>query len=412
MKNSRFGIAIVFTLLLATLTVSCNNTPAEDKTNTTSPEISDVKTDVSSSDIIDTEIGNEPADEVMNNENADPDNSNSNTPVKEPEKEIIINKLTGLEISEDLSNQRPVAIMFNNIKQALPQVGISNVDVLYEITTEGSITRLMGVATDWASLPTIGSVRSSRDYFIDISDAHNAIYVHAGGSDYAYSELWARKTERIDGTNGTRASGAAFYRDPERMKSMALEHTLVTNGEKLAKAIKENGFSTQYKDGFDVPFKFSKDDLSIEGVSASYVYIPFSYYAQSYLDYEANSKTYLKGQYLGTPSSLDMHDSPHIDGNTGEQLRFKNIIILHAPHSNIAGDTKGRIKVDITGIGTGYYITNGITKKITWKKESRTSSYKLYDGAEYNTNTSQELIINPGKTYVAIVPTTAEVVFK
>ena len=83
---------------------------------------------------------------------------------------------------------------------------------------------------------------------------------------------------------------------------------------------------------------------------------------------------------------------------------------MYAPHSAVPGDTKGRISVDITGTGKGYYITNGKSKSITWEKESRTSSYKLYEGNEVTGK--NELLINPGKTYIAIVPTTAEVVIK
>ncbi len=324
-----------------------------------------------------------------------------------PEEPKFLDPLTGLETTEELSRQRPAAVMLNNIKPALPQVGISRFDVLYEITVEGAITRLMGLATDWANLPVIGSVRSSRDYFIDVSDAHNALYVHAGGSTYAYNEMYARGTEHVDGTNGTYASTRAFYRDAERMKTMAIEHTLVTTGENLAAAIEGNGFSTAYKDGFVCPFTFASEKFALEGEEAKYIYIPFSYYAQSYLDFDEETGLYSKGQYLNTGSSLDKHDSPHIDGTTGEQLKFDNIIIMRAPHSAIAGDDKGRISVNFTGSGSGYYVSGGKYIGITWKKASRTSTYSLYlaDG-------TTPLVMNPGKTYAAIVPTNADVVLK
>ncbi len=345
--------------------------------------------------------------ESTENTDISTDESSENNEEAEQEKPVVFkNVLTGLETTEYLSNQRPVAIMFNNINAALPQVGISKVDVLYEITVEGAITRLMGVATDWATLPTLGSIRSSRDYFIDISDAHNAIYVHAGGSDYAYNILWQRGTDRIDGTNGNSASTSAFYRDAERRKTMAIEHTLVTNGEKLAEAIGKNKFSTTYKENFVSPFTFSDECSEFEGMTASYVYIPFSYYAQSYLDYNEDTKLYSKGQYLGSKSSLDKHDSPHIDGTTGAPLEFTNVLVMFAYHSG-ALDDKGRISVNFTGTGEGYYVSYGKAKPIVWKKESRTSGYKLYEK-----DGETELIMNPGKTYAAIAPTGTNVVIK
>lgn len=389
-------LAVILASAIATATLaSCNQTGNTDIPDTPGTE---------SEAAVNTPEGVTDSTETTQTNNTE---NNTEDNVGTPEKPVVFkNVLTGLETTEYLSTQRPLAIMFNNIYAALPQVGISKVDVLYEITVEGAITRLMGVVTDWATLPTIGSVRSSRDYFIDISDAHNAIYVHAGGSDYAYSVLWERGTDRIDGTNGGYASGAAFYRDPERMKTMATEHTLVTNGEKLAVAIGKNNFKTTYKDGFAAPFTFADESFVPEGTDASYVYIPFSFYAQSYLDYDANKNVYMKGQYLGTRQSLDRHDSPHIDGSTGAQLEFTNILVMSAYHSG-ALDDKGRISVNFTGSGEGYYITHGKAKPIVWKKESRTSGYKLYEKDGIT-----ELVMNPGKTYAAIVPTGAEVVIK
>ncbi len=390
--------AVILASIVITATLASCNKP----NNTDTPTLpgTDTETTINTQDGVTDVPDNTEPDTGENNEE-------TNNEDEVPEKPAVFkNVLTGLETTEYLSRQRPIAVMFNNIYAALPQIGISKVDVLYEITVEGAITRLMGVVTDWATLPTIGSVRSSRDYFIDISDAHNAIYVHAGGSDYAYSVLWERGTDRIDGTNGGYASGAAFYRDSERLKTMATEHTLVTNGEKLAVAIGKNNFNTTYKDGFVPPFTFADKCTAPEGNDANYVYIPFSFYAQSYLDYDPDKNVYLKGQYLGTRSSLDMHGSPHIDGATGTQLEFTNVLVMFAYHSG-ALDDKGRISVDFTGTGDGYYVSCGKAKPIVWKKESRTSSYKLYE-----VDGTTELIMNPGKTYAAIAPTGSDVVIK
>ena len=51
----------------------------------------------------------------------------------EPAVPEFVNKLTGLETTEALSKVRPVSIMINNLKQALPQQGISQADVIYEV---------------------------------------------------------------------------------------------------------------------------------------------------------------------------------------------------------------------------------------------------------------------------------------
>ncbi len=315
------------------------------------------------------------------------------------------NKLTGLPTTEELSNQRPIAIMFNNLKAALPQHGIAEMDVVYEAIVEGSITRLLGVATDWKSLPTLGSIRSSRDYYIDFSDAHGGIYVHAGGSDYAYQTLWERGTDNIDGTNGPYAS-SAFYRNQERRKKgVSLEHTLFSSGELLTKAIESSKYDTTLSDGYVAPFKFSDTALNFDGDTANYVYIPFSNYAQSYFDYNAETGVYDKGQYVSSKSSLDKHDSPHIDGNTNEQLAFENIIIIYTSYRTI--DDKGRQAVDFTGKGTGYYFSDGIGKEITWERPTRTGGYTLYEA-----DGTTELLMNTGKTYIGVVKNGTDIIYK
>ena len=120
--------------------------------------------------------------------------------------EIILpykNPLTGMPCSVDYSNSRPMAIMINNIKKATPQAGISNAEIIYECSVEGGITRLMALVCDYANLPEIGSVRSSREYYLDIAQSHDAIYTHCGGSEKAYSEINVRKIDNIDGVNGS-----------------------------------------------------------------------------------------------------------------------------------------------------------------------------------------------------------------
>ena len=338
--------------------------------------------------------------------------SDSNIPQKSSDDTVTApeakytSPLTGLATTEALATQRPVAIMFNNLKAALPQHGISQMEVVYEAIVEGSITRLMGVATDWSSLPTLGSIRSSRDYYIDFADCHNAIYVHAGGSELAYAQLGTRKTNNIDGTNGNRASVNAFYRNQERLKKgLGKEHTLFTSGSALATAIAGNKYPTTLKSGFVSPFKFSSNPLNMEGSAAKYVYVPFSTYAQSYFDYDAESGLYLKGQYLGLKSSLDKHDSPHVDGNNNEQLAFKNIIILFTKYTTV--DSVGRQAIQFTGSGTGYYITDGKCKPIKWNRESRTGGYTLYES-----DGTTELLLNRGKTYVGTLKTNTKVVYK
>lgn len=304
----------------------------------------------------------------------------------------FVNPLTGLETTKELAGNRPVAVMINNIHQSLPQIGVSYADVIYEVLEEGGITRLMALFQDYESVPEIGSIRSARDYYIDISDAHGAIYVHCGGSTYAKDTIKQRNTENIDGM-----FMGYFYRSAERLKTMAYEHTLMISGRGLKTNIEKKGYSTKIS---NQPLVFGKDDVEIEGNDASYIEIPFSLalktnpYALSTFDYNADSKMYYKSHY----------SSKHIDGCTGEQLEFKNVLALECKQNIIAGDELGCIEVDFTGKGTGYYATDGKIKQIVWEKKTRTSTYMLYEA-----DGSTPLVLNPGKSYIAIVPSGTQI---
>ena len=92
-------------------------------------------------------------------------------PVQEPEPEPepvypYTNPLTGEGLMEDISGKRPIAVMFNNLEKALPQLGVGQADVIYESVAEGGITRMMGLFQDIQGAGDLGSIRSARDYYV------------------------------------------------------------------------------------------------------------------------------------------------------------------------------------------------------------------------------------------------------
>ncbi|MEF9866425.1 MAG: DUF3048 domain-containing protein, partial [Oscillospiraceae bacterium] len=62
--------------------------------------------------------------------------------------------LTGLAITG--SAKRPLAVMIDNVRVALPQRGISAADIVYEMVTESGITRLMAMYSDYETMPEVG----------------------------------------------------------------------------------------------------------------------------------------------------------------------------------------------------------------------------------------------------------------
>ena len=105
------------------------------------------------------------------------------------------------------SSVRPVAAMIDNQgDRVLPQGGISQAQIIYEILVEYNITRYM--ALFWGTLPDmVGPIRSSRHYYLDYVLEHDAIYTHAGGSTYAYKDIPKLKIQNID----YQVHGSAFW---------------------------------------------------------------------------------------------------------------------------------------------------------------------------------------------------------
>ncbi len=290
-------------------------------------------------------------------------------------------KLTGLWVSKEISNKRPYAIMFNNIKLASPQSGTSEAAILYEALVEGGITRLMGIFEE-LNETRIGSVRSARHYFVSFADEYDAIYVHYGETTYATKKISALGIDNLSGLTGI--SETVFYRD----KSINAPHNAFATKEGILKGTEIKGYETEYPKDYEGHFTFYEEDTDINSdQKAERVTLKFSGYASPYFIYDSKDKVYGRFQF----------DTKHIDYNTGEQLTFKNIIVQFVREWDIDINDYQTMDIENTE-GSGYYITNGKKTDITWSKNESNRKMRYYDAQ------GRELTINPGKTYIAVFP--------
>ena len=314
------------------------------------------------------------------------------TPEPTPTPLPYMNGLTGIRSEVDTSAKRPFAIMINNISLAQPQCGIGEADIIYEVLAEGGITRMLAFFSDIEGIGPIGSMRSIRSYFIDITTAYDAIVVHAGGSDQAYYDISSKGINNIDGVRG--AYGAEiFYRDPNRM-SGGYEHSLFTTSERILEYLPKFNYRTEHEGGsFDYGLSFVDDPAPVIGDSASTVNVSFDGHKTSYFTYNLESGKYNMRQY----------NADYIDGNTDELLGFDNILILYAQTSTIDG--YGRLSVVTTGSGNGHYVNGGKAEDITWARENSNTSFN------YSLPNGSKLELFAGKTYICIVPTGSAITF-
>ena len=307
-------------------------------------------------------------------------------PVPEPEPYVPAgtNPLTGEPMEPELEKLRPVAVMFNNLKAAQPQLGQSGADILYEVPAEGGITRMLGVFQTLEGVETLGSIRSARPYYIELALGHDALYVHAGGSPEAYRDIPAWKVDNMDGVNGG-SDAKIFWRDKERKKTMDYEHTLVTSGEKIQEYLDAGHFRTDHKDGYAYTQAFAEDGTPANGAPAEHITLKFSPYKTGTFDYDDAGGKDLAGQY----------GKAYMDGGTGEQVSAVNVLVLETAMKVL--DSAGRLSVDLTGSGEGTYFCGGKCVPIRWSKADRNSQlvYTLTDGTP--------LTLGRGSSYVCIV---------
>lgn len=350
---------------------------------------------------------------VLNNS----DNDKLPISSKSSESKMFYNPINGLLINEDLSKdlntRKPVAVMLNNHKDSRPQAGISDSDIIYEISAEGGISRLMPIF--YSKIPEIvGSVRSVRVYFMAVAAEYNPIFSNWGAAFRPPSELNLTEAEvaaRLkagtletdpradakfygDSINLPRADMATtsnlFYRNEELVGKVAVEHTGYA---KLSNVYTE--FKKPYPDEkwskFE-PFKIWQFS-DVEGVGGVPVNtIKFNFWTwpefESIFTYSSQSKLYKRIQGGITT----------IDRNNNKEVEVKTLIVQKAVQTQL-NDTKKHLLFDVIGEGNATIYTNGKKYDVKWKKPSareRTIFYNV-DGTEF--------VFQRGLIWVAIIPT-------
>lgn len=307
--------------------------------------------------------------------------SESEEIVQEPEN---VNPLTGVaDLSDEAIGKRPVAVMVNNIKQAFPQYGIAQADVIFEMPVEDRSTRFMAMYGDYTKVPKICSVRSCRSYFPVMSESFDAIYVHWGMGAGMESYVKSLGLTKFDGITN---DGNMFGRDKEmRDKGYALEHTGYFDGTKLPGVLEKRESRIDIeadKAGYAFNFHPYGTVVTPTGTPCTIASVDFGITVSKFT-YDPTTDTYFK----------EHNNAKHMDGVTGTQLNFTNVIVLE---TSVTMAENGVHRVVEWHGGNGYYVSNGMVQKITWSKADEQSKLLFFDEA------GNPLVINRGKTYIGV----------
>ncbi len=298
--------------------------------------------------------------------------------------ELTVNPLTGAVLADGVQEgTRPVAIMVNNSKTAMPQRGIAAADAVIEMVTEGGITRLLAMYSNPAAVPQVGSVRSARDQHLQFAIPTNSIVVHIGTSVYASNLLNTYTYKTIDGRyQGT----TSFWFDELRATTRASEHCWYTDANLIAAGIAREQLPTTGISYSLVNFKSPDENIQMpSGGDAANISFSFSSTNTTKFTYDSASGTYKKFVY----------DAEHRD-EEGEQLAFGNVLVLFTPIG--IKDDNYCVDYDLAG-GEGFYFNNGKYTKIIWEKGAPEDPLIIKDtnGETYD--------INTGKTYIGVLGT-------
>lgn len=290
----------------------------------------------------------------------------------------ITSPLDGLRYYPEELSKRPVAVSIDNHPAARWQAGLSQAEIVYEFEVEHPYTRYLCIFL--AKEPDmVGPVRSARPYIIYYALENDGIFVHVGGSQDAFNEIAALSVADIDGLY----SGAMQrYYDTGK----AAPHNMYTTLNSIRNEAKSRGYRTE--SSFE-GYKFNEEAKKISDVFQSFTYaqkISITYNKDNSTDYEydSDSKTYKRFK----------DGEPHVDELDDKQLVAKNIMVIEVSKSVL--DSAGRLYLGTVGEGRGFYMTEGQSTQITWKKESKTSRTRFYANGD-------EILLNPGNTWIQVV---------
>jgi len=297
--------------------------------------------------------------------------------------------LDGVPMSDEEWEARkdrpPLAVMVDNSPSAMPQVGLDKADLVFEAFVEGGVTRFMAVF--WRQeANVVEPVRSARTPFAIWVDELGALYAHAGG---AQTDNEANATGQIAewGIKDLNAFGSgadgAYYRDGSRYSP----HNLVAQTPALREAAVSMGFagpSAVEPWSFKAAGEGTSGDPAAAGIEVNFRENRVPWQLVQW-HWDAEAKAYLRFEGGG----------PHRDGESKEQLRFTNVVVMRVPWSVV--DESAHVLLDQFGEGPASVFLDGRVIEGKWMKKDRVARTRFYDAA------GKEIAFNRGPIFIEVV---------
>ncbi|HLR79266.1 MAG TPA: DUF3048 domain-containing protein [Bacillota bacterium] len=285
--------------------------------------------------------------------------------------------LTGEKTKENVDH-RVVGVMVNNHPKARPQSGLSKADIVFEMLVEGDITRFLALYHS-EEPKVVGPVRSAREYYFDLADGYDALYVYHGAADFVNDMIEDRGFDHLNGSKFD-DDGNLFKRESFRNSP----HNSYLQFKAVTEVAEEEGYDVE-KTIDPLPF-LSRDELdSLPGESAEQIEIHYTMGGSDAVvyNYDESTEMYTRANNGEETVEYDSHDPIEVD----------NVFVIEAHHEVM--DDEGRRTIDLESGGNAYLIQKGKVNTVQWERQ---------DGKLIPVKDGDPLGFVPGKTWVNVVP--------
>ncbi len=294
------------------------------------------------------------------------------------EAEKFRRSLDGVFVSEEEKiNERPLAVMIENHRDARPQSGLAEARLVWEVPVEGMISRFLAFYNYDQEVDEIGPVRSARTYYLEWAKPFDPLFVHVGGAPDALKkidEFYIRSLNQMKREQ-------YFWRSNAR----PAPHNVYTSTDLLKKAFRDLDISKD--DEFD-PWQY-KDEAEAEqrGDDRQMIKLP---YFEAMWKYSKEDNEYTR--YMG--------NTAHSDADS-QIVKAKNLVVCFM-YMKVVDDAL-RKYIDNIGKGDAIAFMDGRVIEGEWRKQSIGERMRIYDEA------GNEVEFNGGITWIEALPLGAEV---
>jgi hypothetical protein len=314
----------------------------------------------------------------------------SPTPTPEPTPELVRAPMTGRMVPPAVARRHPIAVMIDDHPDARPQSGFNDASVVWQAPAEGGIPRYMLVFQDRIP-PSVGPVRSARQYYIAWAAEWDAVYAHVGGSPQAMATLRSQgRGQLVYNADEFRWGGVYFHRTRDRFAP----HNVYTSGKELWQLARRVGAKNKT---MKPAWRFAPDRHVLLRPRGGTITTTYAW----------NTITYRYHRATNTYRRSVSGEKTQIDRGRDKPVAPKNVVIMVMSFGRLNdGSNKNRLEAQFIGRGTAWIATNGKTIKGTWRKRSMTDPTRFFDAK------GKPVTLTVGQTFVQVMPRGSKITIK